>query len=60
MKTVKRAERPKVWGDAEKQRLAAMAKRGADASEISASLGRHIGSVRRMAREMKLVLRKRA
>jgi hypothetical protein len=59
MKPVKHAARPKHWTDAEKQRLARLAKRGADASKISAALSRHISSVRKMAWEMKFVFRKR-
>jgi hypothetical protein len=39
MKFVKHSARPKQWTDAEKQRLARLAKRGADASEISAAPG---------------------
>ncbi len=50
--------RPKQWSAEEKQRLARLAKRGASAFEASAALGRHIASIRKMAREMKLVLRK--
>jgi hypothetical protein len=59
MESVKHAARPKQWTDAEKQQLARLAKQGSDASEISAHLGRHISSVRQMARKMKLVLRRR-
>jgi hypothetical protein len=56
---MKYAGRPKLRTDDEKQRLARLARRGADAYEISAALGRHVGSVRKMAREMKFVLRRR-
>jgi hypothetical protein len=59
MKLTKHTARPKEWTDSEKQRLAILVRRGADASEISRDLGRHAASVRQMAREMKLVLRKR-
>jgi hypothetical protein len=58
MESLKHAARPKQWTDAEKQQLARLAKQGSDASEISAHLGRHISSVRQMARKMKLVLRR--
>ena len=51
---------PKQWSTAEIGRLARLAKKGADAFEASEILGRHVASVRKMAREMKLVLRKRA
>jgi hypothetical protein len=54
-----RLRRTKQWTDEEKRRLASLAKRRSDASEIAAVLCRHVTSVRRMAREMKLVLRKR-
>jgi transposase-like protein len=52
--------RPKGWTEEEKQRLARLAKQGVAASEIAATLGRHTTSVRRMARDMKLLLRKEA
>ena len=50
---------PKQWSTAEKRRLARLAKQGADAFEASEALGRYVASVREMAREMRLVLRKR-
>jgi hypothetical protein len=50
--------KPKTWTDAENQQLAKLVRSGARASEISTKLGRYAGSVKRMAREMKLVPKK--
>jgi hypothetical protein len=50
--------KPKIWTEAEKQQLAKLVRRGARAPEIIVALGRHAGSVRKMAREMKLLLKK--
>lgn len=50
----------KQWTDAERRKLTTLAKRGADAAEISASLSRYTASVKREARKMGILLRKRA
>jgi len=52
-----RSSKPKEWTEAERKRLAWLARRRI-VSEIAAALGRHTGSVRRMAREMGLILKK--
>ena len=52
-----KSSKPKQWTETERKRLAAMARRRG-ASEIAAVLGRHTGSVKRMAREMGLLLKK--
>jgi IS30 family transposase len=54
MKTPK----PKQWTEQEIRRLVALARRGVGASKIAAELGRHAGSVRRMARAKGLLLKK--
>jgi transposase-like protein len=51
-------KKPKIWTEAEKHKLAALAKRGAGVSKISAELGRYARSIRLMAREMGLLLKK--
>ena len=51
-------KKPKTWTDAEKRQLATLAKRGAGVSKISAELGRYTKSVKLMAREMGLLLKK--
>ena len=51
-------KKPKTWTDAEKHKLAALAKRGAGVSKISAELGRYAKSVKLMAREIDLLLKK--
>jgi hypothetical protein len=50
--------KPKTWTDTEKRQLAKLAKRGAGVSKISAELGRYARSVKLMAREMGLLLKK--
>jgi len=50
--------KPKEWTVAEKQALIRLVRNGAGTSEISAKLGRHAASVKRMAREMNLLLKK--
>ena len=50
--------KPKIWTETEKRLLARLVPRGAGAAEISKELGRYAGSVRCMAREMKLLLKK--
>ncbi|SPP93183.1 conserved protein of unknown function [Bradyrhizobium vignae] len=52
-----RSSKPKEWIEAERKRLAWLARRRV-VSEIAAALGRHAGSIRRMAREMGLILKK--
>jgi len=54
MKTPK----PKQWAEQEVRRLVGLARQGIGASKIAAELGRHAGSVRRMARTMGLLLKK--
>ena len=54
----KRPPKPKDWSDSEKLGLAKLAREGIDARIIAGTLGRHIAAVRKMAREMKLVLKK--
>ena len=49
--------KPKEWTEAEKQALVRLVRNGAAMQEIRAKLKRHAGSLRRMAREMKLVLK---
>jgi hypothetical protein len=51
--------RPQKWSEAELTDLKAMARRKMDAREIALALGRHVASVKKKARELKLVLRKR-
>jgi hypothetical protein len=50
--------KPKEWTDVEKQALVRLVRDGAGVQEIKAKLKRHAGSVKRMAREMNLVLKK--
>lgn len=52
-----KSSKPKEWTEAERKRLAWLARRRVVA-EIAAALGRHAGSVKRMAREMRLILKK--
>nr|WP_271586812.1 helix-turn-helix domain-containing protein [Bradyrhizobium sp. CCBAU 53415] len=54
MKTPK----PKQWTEQEVRRLARLARQGLGASKIAAELGRHAGSVRRMARTIGVLLKK--
>jgi len=54
MKTPK----PKQWAKEETQRLVRLARQGVGAGRIAAELGRYAGSVRRMARELGLLLKK--
>ncbi|UPK35169.1 hypothetical protein IVB18_45575 [Bradyrhizobium sp. 186] len=53
-----KSSKPKEWTEPERKRLSAMARRRLGATEIAAVLGRHTGSVKRMAREMGLLLKK--
>ncbi|WP_426420205.1 hypothetical protein [Bradyrhizobium genosp. A] len=54
MKTPK----PKQWAQQEVRRLVKLARQGVGASKIAAELGRHAGSVRRMARTVGILLKK--
>jgi hypothetical protein len=55
----KKPTKSKDWSDFEKRQLAKLVRTRIGAREISIALGRHIGSVRKMAREMRLILRKK-
>jgi transposase len=50
--------KPKEWTEVEKQALVRLVREGASRSEIKAKLKRHAGSLKRMARETNLVLKK--
>jgi len=50
--------KPKSWTEAEKRQLVQLVRNGARMPEISAKLGRHAGSVKRLARTMNLLLKK--
>ena len=50
--------KPKEWTEAEKQALVRLVRDGGALQEIKAKLKRHAGSLKRMAREMNLVLKK--
>ena len=52
--------KPKEWTEAEKQALVRLVRQGAAMPEIRAKLKRHTGSLKRMAREMNLVLKSEA
>jgi transposase-like protein len=59
MGTVKSTRaKPKTWTEAEKRRLAKLVRNGVRAAQISTELDRYTGSVKRMAREMGLILKK--
>ncbi|MDA9408740.1 hypothetical protein XH80_18930 [Bradyrhizobium sp. CCBAU 45384] len=53
-----KAPKPKEWTDSEVKALVRLARRGAGVGKIAAELGRHAGSVRRMARKKELLLQK--
>jgi methyl-accepting chemotaxis protein len=53
-----RNRKPKQWTQAEVQLLVEMAKQGASTSEIAAALQRYTASVKRVARDMCLLLKK--
>jgi DNA-binding NarL/FixJ family response regulator len=55
-----RTAKPRDWSDAEKRQLAKLVRDGMSTRAISAALGRRASSVKMMAREMKLILRKKA
>jgi hypothetical protein len=58
MRAKMRTPKPKEWTGAELQKLLKLAKQGAGASKIAAELGRHAGSVKRMAHSIGLLLKK--
>ncbi|MDH2406877.1 hypothetical protein QCM77_44680 [Bradyrhizobium sp. SSUT18] len=51
-------QKPKQWADREVQRLVKLARQGVGTTKIAAELGRHAGSVRRMARTMGILVKK--
>ncbi|WP_156917841.1 hypothetical protein [Bradyrhizobium sp. Cp5.3] len=53
-----RSSKPKEWTDIERKRLSVMIRRRFGAAKIAAVLRRHTGSVKQMAREMGLILKK--
>jgi transposase len=55
---MKKAAKAKDWSESEKRLLAKLVRQGISARDISTAMERHIGSVRRMAREMRLVPKK--
>jgi len=50
--------RPKQWTESELRQLRVLAKKKASADTVADSLGRHVGSVKIMARELGVVLSK--
>jgi transposase len=56
----KRTAKPRDWSDTEKRQLVKLVRDGISTRAIAAALGRRANSVRMMAREMKLILRKKA
>ena len=50
--------RPKEWTESELRRLRVLAKRKVAAGLVAELLGRHVGSVRKKAREIGLILSK--
>ncbi|PWE77600.1 hypothetical protein XF30_13480 [Bradyrhizobium sp. SUTN9-2] len=55
---IMKTPKPKQWAEQEVRRLIALARQGVGAARIAAELGRHTGSVRRMARTLGLLLKK--
>ncbi|MEY9590978.1 transposase-like protein [Bradyrhizobium yuanmingense] len=53
-----RNRKPKEWTAAEMQLLVELVKQGASTSEIAAALGRYTASIKRVARDMCLLLKK--
>jgi hypothetical protein len=53
-----KTQKPKQWADREVQQLSKLARAGAGVSKIAAKLGRHAGSVRRMAGRIGILLKK--
>jgi hypothetical protein len=52
--------RPQQWTEAEVHQLRMLAKRKVSADSIAKLLGRHVGSVRTKARELSLILFRKA
>jgi hypothetical protein len=52
--------RPQQWTEAEVHRLRTLAKRKVSADNIAKSLGRYVGSVKIKARELSLILSRKA
>ena len=50
--------KPKDWSDSEKRLLVELVRKGLSPRAISIEIGRHVGSVKRMAQEMRLVLKR--
>jgi len=55
---IMKTPKPKQWAEQEVRRLVRLARQGVGTSRIAAELGRHAGSVRRMARTLGLLLKK--
>ena len=55
----KKPARPQDWSEAELGRLKAMVRKKIGAREIAIALDRHVGSVKRKLRELRLMPRKR-
>jgi hypothetical protein len=53
------ATKPKNWTELEKQQLERLVRSGAHTQDIARKLGRYAGSVKKMARQMKLVVLKK-
>ncbi|GAB9132973.1 hypothetical protein BDS110ZK25_83690 [Bradyrhizobium diazoefficiens] len=53
-----KAPKPKQWAQQELRRLIRLARQGVGASKRAAELGRHAGSVRRMARTVGILVKK--
>jgi hypothetical protein len=51
--------RPKEWTESELHRLRALAKKKVTADIVAELLGRHVGSVKKKAREIGLILSKK-
>jgi hypothetical protein len=50
----------RLWTEAETRRLRASARKKVSAEDIAKSLGRHVGPVKKKARELGLILFKKA
>lgn len=55
-KTLPASSKPKIWTETEKRQLVKLVREKARTPEISARLGRYTASVKRMAKEMGLLL----
>ncbi|MDH2407096.1 hypothetical protein QCM77_45930 [Bradyrhizobium sp. SSUT18] len=53
-----KTQKPKQWADREVRQLVKLARQGVGTTKIAAELGRHAGSVRRMARTMGILVKK--